>query len=234
MTSDAAHYAIGGIRIDEKCATSLPGLFAAGECTAGCFGAERVCSALTEMVVEGHLAGSGAAAFARASARDSAPAGQIEQGLQAIYGPWERSEGARPVAVRQEFQKVVGDHVGVIRTADGLTEALARFERMASDVARLATSSKSALYNREWIEALQLRNMLTVLQVSAQSALHRQESRGAHYRLDYPLQDNDNWLVNIIAQPGDGGPCALRTEPVVATQIPLPTGVTSYQEASRS
>jgi succinate dehydrogenase / fumarate reductase flavoprotein subunit len=122
----------------------------------------------------------------------------------------------------------------VIRSEEGLTEAVGRFDSLARQVPGLATESKTLLFNREWIEALQLRNLVTVMQLSAESALRRRESRGGHYRRDYPLMDNDNWLVNIIARSEDGGGFSLHTEPVVATKVPLPTGVISYEESCRS
>jgi succinate dehydrogenase/fumarate reductase flavoprotein subunit len=232
VTGDAAHYATGGIRIDENCASTLPGLFAAGECTAGCFGAQRICSAVSEMVVEGHVAGVQAAAFARAHGRAPVPGRTVSRALEAIYAPLERADGARPVPLRVAFQKIVGDKVGVIRSEEGLRPALAELAAFSAEAERLATVSKALSGNREWWEALSLRNMLVVMEVSARSALLRRESRGGHYRSDYPMIDNDAWLVNIVARRAGDAP-ALRTEPVVVTKVPLPTGMMRYEDACR-
>ena len=232
MTGDAAHYATGGIRIDENCATNLPGLYAAGECTSGCFGAQRVCSAVSEMIVEGHVAGCGAAAFVH---RHGCPEPEVEAiaaAAEVIYAPWERAEGPAPVLLRQAFQKIVGDRVGVVRDEAALLAALAELGSLAGEAMGQATVSKTLRYNREWFEALQLRNLLDVMNVSARSALLRRESRGGHYRRDYPVQDNDRWLVNIVALRGEHEP-VLREAPVVVTKIPPPGGSMTYVESCR-
>ncbi len=232
VTGDAAHFTTGGIRIDRNCATTLPGLYAAGECTAGTWGAERVCSAVTEMVVQGHVAGAQAAAFVAGAGKVEPAADAIEATIEALFAPLERLEGPRPVIVRQQLQKTAGDKVGVVRTGKMLADAVRELADMRPLVDGLATTSKTPRYNREWFEALQLRNLVEVVDISAQAALARTESRGGHFRRDCPITDNDNWLVNLVARKGEEG-VELSRSPVVVTQIPLPSGQLPFLESSR-
>jgi succinate dehydrogenase/fumarate reductase flavoprotein subunit len=232
VTGDAVHYTTGGIRVDENLATLLPGLFAAGECTGGTFGAERVCSACTEMIVGGHIAGNSAARFAVSAGKAEPHPAQVDQLVDAIYRPLERSHGPRPIPVRQNLQRIAGDKVGVVRTGSALTEAVDELVALRQQVEGLATTTKTLRFNREWIEALQMRNLLPVVEASARSALLRTESRGGHYRRDFPMTDNDNWLVNIVARRKETEP-DLHKAPVVVTKVPLVGGVVSYEESSR-
>ncbi len=232
VTGDAAHYSTGGIRVDEGFSTTLPGLFAAGECTGGMFGAERVASACTEMIVGGYVAGTSAAEFATRAGRSEASAGQVGELVDAIYAPLEREAGPRPVEVRKQLQKVAGDKVGVVRTSPALTQAIEEMVGMRSTLDELATVGKSLHANREWVDALQLRNLVPVVEVSARSACMRTESRGGHYRHDYPQTDNDHWLVNIVVQRKGDEP-ELQQVPVTTTKLRPPCGVVPYIESSR-
>jgi succinate dehydrogenase/fumarate reductase flavoprotein subunit len=233
VTSDAAHFSTGGIRIDRNCAATVPGLFAAGECTAGTWGAGRVCSALTEMTVQGHVAGIQAARFAAGSDRAEPYPDQVIKVLDTLCGPLERLSGTSPIAIRQQLQKLAGSRVGVVRTNALLSEAIDSLKQLRLILDDLATVSKTQRYNREWFEALQLRNMINVLDISAHSARMRTESRGCHFRGDFPVIDNDHWLVNITARQR-GNALEITTSPIAVTKIPLPQGILPYKQFSQS
>ena len=100
------------------------------------------------------------------------------------------------------------------------------------DLPALSTSSKSRRYNKEWIEALELENVVQVLEISARSSLMRTESRGVHYRSDYPYTDNDNWLNEIVVKKVDGK-MDITIRPIIVTKISPPRGVSLYMETMK-
>jgi succinate dehydrogenase/fumarate reductase flavoprotein subunit len=231
VTGDAAHFSIGGIRIDPHCATTVAGLYAAGECAAGTWGAARVCSALTEMAVQGHVAGTQAARFAADAGTVEPHTGEVNNALDSLWRPLEHTSAINPITVRQQLQKLAGSCMGVVRTESLLSEAIDSLKQLRLVLNDLATVSKTSRCNREWFEALQLKNMIDVLDVSAHSARMRTESRGCHYRGDFPQMDNDHWLVNITARRRESA-MDLTALPVVATNVPLPHGILPYGPAS--
>ncbi|MCD6529136.1 FAD-binding protein [Candidatus Bathyarchaeota archaeon] len=227
----AAHYFEGGIKINEKCETNVPGLYAAGECATGLFGANRVAAATTEMLVEGAVAGRSAAEYAKKASFSEVDERQVKRLRDELFKPLERRDGVKPVELRKHIQKVAYEKIGVVREESGLREALGELEKARKEeLPRICTVTKASGYNLEWIEALELRNMVQVLEASAKSALTRRESRGVHYRLDYPNVDNDNWLKEIVVR-NVGGEMQVFTYPVAATKITPPSGVMGFEEA---
>lgn len=227
----AAHYFEGGIRINEKCETSLPGLYAAGECSTGVFGANRVAAATTEMLVEGAIAGGFAAEYAMKVSAPEIDVKQIESLRNKVLRPLRREEGVRPVELRKRIQQIANENIMVIRDGEGLKRAIKELERIRrEELPRLCTTTKVQEYNREWIEALELENMVQVLEMSARSALTRTESRGVHYRLDYPKLDNDHWLKEVtVKQVADE--MQIATHPITITTITLPRGTMTFEES---
>ena len=107
---------------------------------------------------------------------------------------------------------------GVIRTGASLTEALEEIRKMKSEtLPKISCKAKEREYNREWIEAIQDENLLTLLECIAQSALERTESRGAHYRKDFSMTDNNNWLKNVILQ-DKKGQIAISRAPIITVK----------------
>jgi len=228
------HYMLGGIRIDEDCRGSLPGLFAAGECSTGLWGASRVSSAISEAVIQGRIAGRSAGAYAKtgAGAGPEPDKAQVEESLARAYAPLERTSGVAPYELKHRLQDLTAACLGVLKDEEGLKRAAAELEDIEEHVLpELAvTGSRSRRVNAEWLLALELRNLVQVLRVGALSALRRTESRGAHYRLDCPETDNDRWLCNIVVRLVDGRP-RLTEEPVVTTSITPPGGRMTFEEA---
>ncbi len=226
----AAEYFEGGIVVNERFETTLEGLYAAGECTLGAFGANRVFAAITEMLVHGADAGANAGEYAKkAKAQDP-----DEKTLIAIRerteAPLLRPKGLNPPKVRRRVQEAAHKFLGPIRNKDELELFINLLNSVGKDeLPSLATTSKSRTYNKEWIDALELQNMVQLLEMAAQSALLRTESRGVHFREDYPNVDNDNWLQeSIVKRESDGSKVIKR--PVTVTTMTPPTGVTPYLE----
>ena len=215
----ACHFFMGGIRIGGNCATSVPGLFAVGEVAGGCHGANRLSDvALTEILVHGAIGGRAAADFAKES-RDTPIQDQQPKELAAKIGqPLSRREGPGPFEIKKRIQDISWAKAGVVRTGDSLAEAIAEIRSLKEDaLPQLCCRSKDKIYNREWIEALQIENLLTVLDCIAQSALARKESRGAHFRRDYPHLDNENHLKNFVLR-RERERATLRDSPVALTR----------------
>lgn len=227
----SAEYFEGGILTDEKFSSTIQGLFAAGESTMSLFGANRVAAATTEMLVEGAIAGKYAAEYARDVKHKEISQEQIEKFSNKISEIIDRKGNIKPSHLLKDIQKIGYSNMGPIRTEKGIKELLDYINQVKSkDYKELyIEDSSSKEYNKELIEILEIENILTVLEISAHAALMRSESRGVHYRSDYPFTDNNNWLKEIIIiKEKDNLKTILR--PVTITKIEPPKGVYPYFE----
>jgi|TARA_Y100000310_G_scaffold315496_1_gene366116 succinate dehydrogenase/fumarate reductase flavoprotein subunit len=224
----ACHYQNGGIQINAQCETNIDGLFAAGEGTGSLMGGNRISgNAVTQTQVWGVRAGISAAAYASehdAVAPDPAKLQTIRDRCQA---PLLKDNGLSPIKMRQQLQQLAGDKIGVVRDQAGLEEGLKGLEELEQCLPDLATKHKGRIYNREWLEALQMPNLVLYMQMVANAALTRKESRGAHYRLDHPKSDNTDWLKNVIVSQ-KAGKMSISAKPVVIKHIEPPAGVFDY------
>jgi succinate dehydrogenase / fumarate reductase, flavoprotein subunit len=217
------HYMMGGIWVDaESTLSSVPGLFAAGEAAAGLHGANRLGgNSLSDLVVFGRRAGLAAAHSADMHAAKGFPevdSQQIVEAEQAMLAPFDRSQGESPYAVHRDLQKVMQNLVGIFRTEEDLTTALAELEKLKQRAARVRVEG-SRLFNPGWHLARDLKCMLTVSEAVARSAQARKESRGAHSRIDYPNSDEKVWgKQNNVISRGSDGSMNLRQVPV--TEMP--------------
>lgn len=225
----ASHFFNGGIRINEQCATSLPGLFAAGEVTGGVHGANRLSgNAFTEMVVWGHRSGRFAAEYAKQSPDVSIDGEQLREMRGKTFAPLERKHGVSQAQIRKRMQQVAWEKAGVLRDGDGLEKALAEFVRIREEeLPQVSVRSKDRVFNREWARTLELENMLLIMEMVCRTSIKRTESRGALYRRDYPDTDNINWLKNQIVSNRDGE-ISVRSEPIVVTRAEPPKKVLKY------
>jgi len=221
-------YFDGGIIVDDTFATGVPGLFAAGECTLGLFGANRVFSAITEMLVHGADAGRNAAEYARSSGVPAPDAERFAEKQRKAERPLEPGGGLRPAPVRRRLQEMAQRYLGPIRSGDELRAFLVEIRRIKrEEVPCLEATAKGRSYNKEWLDALELGNILELLELATASALRRTESRGVHFRADYPDTDNDNWLEESVVRRTDAG-FELTTRPACTTSVTPPGGVTPY------
>ena len=216
------HFFMGGIGVDEWGRTSVPGLYAAGECTGIVNGANRLSGvALTQVLVQGARTGRAAAEYARTAGLERVQRDQIEAVEARVLRPLLRKDGVEPLALRRALQRVAYDRVGILRDKEGLESALREVQELQHSVTSLATKTKCREYNLEWVDAIQAMNSLQVLELMALSSLHRTESRGAHCRRDYPAADDDKWLKNVIVTRGDGQP-TLQDRPALTTRLKPP------------
>jgi succinate dehydrogenase/fumarate reductase flavoprotein subunit len=221
-------YFDGGIVVDETFATGVAGLFAAGECTLGLFGANRVFSAITEMLVHGADAGWNAAEYARDAKVPTPDAEDLAEKQRRAEHPLKRKKGLRPAPVRRRVQEMAHKHLGPIRTGKELTYFLQEIRRVKQEeLPNLETTAEGRAYNKEWLDALELEHILDLLEFATASALERTESRGVHFREDHPDTDNDNWLKESVIKRTDTG-FEVTERPVTTTSLSPPGGVAPY------
>ena len=195
------HYVMGGVEVDpDTAASSVPGLFAAGEVSGGMHGSNRLGgNSLSDLLVFGKRAGDGAADYLE-SLGDTRPAvsqADLDAAVAEALAPLERTEGESPYAVHAELQQMMNDLVGLIRREDEVKTALADLEKFKERAASVAVPGERA-YNPGWHYSIDLRNMLLVAECVAMAALERQESRGGHTRDDYPAMSPEWRKVNLI------------------------------------
>ncbi len=200
IVSPTAHFTMGGIVINEEAETTVQGLFAAGEICSGVHGANRLGgNALAEVFVLGVVAGENAAKTALKVKRPKFPEKELlkeERRIEASYFNGHRDTKD----LRLSLKEIMWGNVGIIRNKKGMERALNTIKELNSCVPDLYVRDRSAL-----IKSLELKNMLLISEMVCRAALVRKESRGAHYREDYPKEDNDNWLKNIfIRKEGSG------------------------------
>lgn len=218
-----AHFFMGGIVANEWGEVGLTGLLACGEVVGGVHGANRLGgSALPEMSVFGRRAGVRAAQYAKAQKTFTEPnKAQVQEIGNRIYAIHSRGAGLRPMDLRQQIQQVMWNNVLALRDRSTLTTAVRELETIRNEkLHRLALSSHSLHYNLEWMVALEAEFMVDVAEMIVRAALARQESRGAHYRSDFPSEDNEGWLVNLICRE-DAGQMKIEKRPVALTKVTL-------------
>jgi len=198
------HYVMGGIRVEAETAQStLPGLFAAGEAAAGLHGANRLGgNSLSDLLVFGRRAGSAAAKHAKQLATPAIDAAQIDAAEREALAPFQRQSGENPYAIHRDLQGVMQNLVGIFRTREDVQKALGELGKLKERWSRTCVEG-SRMFNPGWHLALDLKSMLTISEAVARSALVREESRGAHSRIDFPELSAD-WGTknNIIFRAG--------------------------------
>lgn len=202
----ASHFFMGGVVIDERCASRVPGLFACGEVAGGLHGANRLSgNASSQILVQGRTAGIAAADYARRSAQPGVAPAQWKRICDELEAPLGRTDGVRPMEIKDELQRLANLKVGMLRSEASLREALDGVRRLRTDaLPRLFCRSRDRLYNKEWADAVECRTMIDTLEATALAALERRESRGAHYREDFPRQDDSVLPRNGIVSQRDG------------------------------
>ncbi len=187
-----AHFTMGGIEINTNCETSIPGLFACGEVTGGIHGANRLGgNALTEAIVFGARAGISAAKYAKNTKLESLDEKVIhkyEEKLSSL-----RNGNINPKNLKYEVKKAMWKYCGVIRNKNKLNELIKIIDELKNKLDDVYAEKTYQI-----LEALELQNMIQLSEIVAKAALERNESRGAHYREDYPEMDNRNWLKRIV------------------------------------
>jgi succinate dehydrogenase / fumarate reductase flavoprotein subunit len=212
------HYIMGGIRVDgDSQSSTLPGLFAAGECAAGLHGANRLGgNSLSDLLVFGKRAGEFAAAFARDHGQGEIDRSEVDDAIRVALGPFERgpsADGGGPFQVQQELQTMMQTLVGIVRSEPEMKRALEGIDRL-KERARQVGVGGNREYNPGWHTGLDLANLLTVSEAITRAAIERRESRGGHFREDYPEKDPAGGRFNVVIRKGEGGQMRLSREPV--------------------
>jgi len=200
------HYMMGGVRVEaETAASTLPGLFAAGEVAAGLHGANRLGgNSLSDLLVFGRRAGVAAAEHAKKQNAAPVDPAQIDAAEREALAPFERSTNENPYMVHADLQQTMQSLVGIFRTEADLQSALGKIAQLKERAQRLSITG-TRMFNPGWHLCADLKSMLTVSEAVTRSALARKESRGAHSRLDFPKLDSVWGKQNNIISRRDGG-----------------------------
>ena len=213
------HYVMGGIRVDaETGATSVGGLFGAGEVTGGMHGANRLGgNSLSDLLVFGARTGAAAAAHAFADAPDPhVDPMQVMAAMRVLDAPIGRPDGEDPYAIQRDLQDMMQRLVGIFRVEADLSEAIRRIGELRTRLAGVRVVGDRA-YNPGWNLVFELDHLLTISEAIARSARLRTESRGAHSRIDFPGTDDASWgHVNSVVSRATDGSMAVGTRPLPA------------------
>jgi succinate dehydrogenase / fumarate reductase flavoprotein subunit len=199
------HYVMGGIAADpETCASSVPGLYAAGEVAAGLHGANRLGgNSLSDIIVFGKRAGEGAAAFAKSVAHGRIEEKQIEAEAEVLLSPLTATRGENPYLIHQELQETMQKNCMIARTEKGLLEGLEKIQELQKRARELKVEG-DRFFNPGWHAARDVRFMLRTSEIIVRCALERKESRGSQWRLDYPDRDDAYWGKHNLIASKDG------------------------------
>jgi succinate dehydrogenase / fumarate reductase, flavoprotein subunit len=221
------HYVMGGIEVDaDTGAATVPGLFAAGECSGGMHGSNRLGgNSLSDLLVFGRRAGLGAADYVRAlSSRPKVSEDAVETAAKRALAPFETpTNGAaaeNPYTLQHELQQSMNDLVGIIRKADEISEALSRLDQLRERFKHIHVEGHRQ-YNPGWNLALDLRNLLLVSECVAKAALERTESRGGHTRDDHPGMDSSWRKVLLVCKAAGGDDVVPDVSVTHKDQIPM-------------
>ncbi len=222
-----AHYAMGGIPSDidgrvviDEDNTPLPGFYAAGECACvSVHGANRLgTNSLVDIVVFGRRAGLEMARYIAKHDFVPLPTEPECEACEEVEHLLKGSGGERIAHIRKELQEVMMDNVGVFRVEDQIKNAVDKVHELQERYRRVTLQDRTKRYNTELLEAIELGYLLDLAEVTAESALARKESRGAHSREDYPERDDENWLKHSLAYRTSSG-VELRYKPVSITRF---------------
>ena len=193
------HYAMGGIRVNaDSQMSTVPGLFAAGECAAGLHGANRLGgNSLSDLLVFGKRAGEYAAIFAKENAAAAIDETQVSKAAELALMVFEREKGESPFDVHYALQETMQQLVGIVRTEGEMMQASEQLKQLRVRAGNVRITGNRE-FNPGWHTALDLRNMITVSQAVIMAALERKESRGAHFRDDYPQKDPESGKFNLV------------------------------------
>jgi succinate dehydrogenase / fumarate reductase flavoprotein subunit len=226
------HYIMGGIRVDaDSQMSSIPGLFAAGECAAGINGANRLGgNSLSDLLVFGKRAGEYAAAFAKQNKRAGVDSARVQRAIEEALQPFDRPSGSEnPFTVQAALQEMMQALVGIVRTESEMQQAVHELAALKDRAARAGITGHRE-YNPGWHTAIDLKNLLTVSEAITRSAIERKESRGGHFREDFPDKSPEFATFNIVTRQRSDGSMEVRRVPLP----PLPAELKQIIEDQKS
>jgi succinate dehydrogenase / fumarate reductase flavoprotein subunit len=228
------HYIMGGVKVDaETAATSVPGLYAAGEVAGGLHGANRLGgNSLSDLVVFGRRAGKGAADYIESGAgATSFDHSEVEAAVKEALAPFDRTTGENPYDIQRDLQEMMQANVGIIRTGTEIQEALVKLDEFNERVKNISVKGGRA-YNPGWNLATDLPSMLTVSRCTAIGANLRTESRGGHTREDYPKTDAELGTLNF-AHSSEGGNWDSPVKTDKSPLLPIPDELKALLEEAK-
>ena len=215
------HYTMGGVKTDVHGATSIPGLYAAGEvaCVSVHGGNRLGANSLLDTLIFGRRSGIHAAARAKRLPEARAPRGTLEAEETRIAGVIARDKesGRRVSEIRRELGETMDKYVAVFRDEEGIKQGMEIVKRLQEEAESAYIDDAGAVFNQDLLGALELKFMLDCAECACVGALHRTESRGAQYRTDFPERNDEEWLKHIELTAGDDGP-EVSYSPVTITQ----------------
>ncbi len=212
------HYMMGGVMVDgDTQMSTVPGLFAAGECAAGLHGANRLGgNSLSDLLVFGQRAGQFAAKFAKENGASKVDMAAVDRTAKAALEPFDRSASGKaegPYAIQHELQEMMQREVGIVRRQEEMEQALEGLAKL-KERARHAAVQGNREYNPGWHTACDLGNLLTVSEAITRAAMERKESRGAHFRDDFPEKSEEAAKYNILVQKDADGRMTIVKRPI--------------------
>jgi succinate dehydrogenase / fumarate reductase flavoprotein subunit len=214
------HYIMGGIRVNgDTQMSNVPGLFAAGEAAAGLHGANRLGgNSLSDLIVFGKRAGEFAAKFARERGAGRINEAQVDEAARRALAPFDRGAQAGgsaegPYQVQHDLQEMMQGLVGIVRREEEMVRALDGIAKLSERAGRVAVYGHRE-YNPGWHTALDLKNLLTVSEAITRSAIERKESRGGHFREDFPNKSAADGEVNVVLKKNPDGTMNVRRETI--------------------
>src|SRR5690349_14127562 len=217
------HYIMGGIRVDADTQMStIPGLFAAGECAAGINGANRLGgNSLSDLLVFGKRAGEYAAKFAKEHKRGTVDATAADRAMKEALQPFDRGAASEnPYTVQSALQDMMQNLVGIVRTESEMQQALHELDALKARAARAGITGHRE-YNPGWHTSIDLKNLLTVSEAITRSAIERKESRGGHFREDFQDKNPEYATFNIVTSRAADGSMDVRRVPLPAMPAEL-------------
>jgi len=204
----AQHYMMGGVSTDMHGVTSIPGLFAAGECACvSIHGANRLGgNSLLETLVFGKQAGISAAAYAAKAPAPELHATDLDEATAPLREWMARKDGEDPAVLRTDMQHVMEKYVGIFRNEQDLREGLKQIRAVKARFDRVRVVDQSKIFNLNLTDALETGHMLELAEAIVVGAIARTESRGAHSRTDFPKRDDERWMKHTLAKKGPEGP----------------------------
>ena len=208
------HYMMGGVRVDGDTQMSeVPGLFAAGECGAGLHGANRLGgNSLSDLLVFGQRAGEFAAKFSKKHTPADIDMSEVDSAARQALEPFERT-GENPYQIQHDLQDMMQSKVGIVRREEEMEQALDGILKLRERAEHVSVTGNRE-YNPGWHTALDLNNLLTVAEAVTRAALLRKESRGAHFRDDFPAKDETYGRFNLIVRQSKDGEMTVTREPL--------------------
>jgi succinate dehydrogenase / fumarate reductase flavoprotein subunit len=215
-----AHYQMGGVRTNQWGETDIPGLYAAGECACvSVHGANRLGgNSLLDTIVFGRRSGIRAGEYARTVSPRALTTDQLAIEQERVQRLLAREGSVRAWQVREELGQLMSLNLGLVRTRESMSTALLELTALTRRAAFVMVQDKGRVFNTDLLQAFELQSLLDIAETIVASALAREESRGAHYRSDFPKRDDAQWIKHIVARRTPQGP-VLTYEPVTITRF---------------